>query len=87
MLIFIKKDIKLIMMWLLQECLPNRDAFLSLQNVMCGPGQLCSTTILELNDIFDTHFPFNIIASRCNLKIAEGHVAIVIKLSLILQAY
>ncbi len=42
--------------------------FLKSVSVMCGPGQLCLTTIFELYDILDTHFSFNIIALYAVLK-------------------
>ncbi len=86
-LIFILKDIKMITVWLLQELLPNKDVFLSLYNMMYVPGKFCRTTISELNDILDTHFFFNLIAPRGNLKTAVGHIAISIKVRLIVQPY
>ncbi len=52
---------------------------------MCGPRQLCSTTIFELKDISDTNFFFNITAPRCDLKIAVAHIATSIKFRFIVQ--
>ncbi len=53
----------------------------------CGPRQLCRTTISELKDIFDTHFSLNIIAPRCDSKIAVIHIVILIKFPLIVLPY
>ncbi len=84
-LIFIKKDIKMIIVWLMQGSWPNKDVVLSLYNMTCGLGELCSTTMFELNDIFDTHFSFDIFAPRYNMKVAVGHIVILIKFGLIVQ--
>ncbi len=44
----------MVMVCFLQGSLPNKDVFLSLQNMMFGPGQLCSA-VFELKWYFDIH--------------------------------
>ncbi len=55
---------------------------------MCRPGQLCSTTTFELKLYFETQIsPFTNIVLPYDLKIAVGHVLILIKFQLIVQPY
>ncbi len=51
--------------------------------MICGPGELCSATVFELNGILIHISPLVSAAPPYDLKIAVGHIAVLIKSGLI----
>ncbi len=50
--------------------------------MMCRPGRLYNTALLELNDILRCFSPITNTAPPCHSKIAVRHLAILIKFQL-----